>query len=396
MPLDVSSFSPEQLRQQAAQSLEFLLGKVKIENLIPWDEIQAKPLETITGPALAALPHDVRREVLDKLHDIALLPVFEKNTPEEREATHLGIDQGVRDAKWRHLLTVVNSAYDLGLDYGDLELLTPLYRQLATIERGSTSIHMPTTHKLRHNPAIHSLHVVGLISNIFDEIRAENNLDNDQLIELGGMKRQLMRAALVHDMGELQGELSVACDRKDFSAEQMEAFEQQRGERETKVFSDAIEKRAGQLIDKHWPDEKLLGKKDAFVEDYHLAENGDFLSRAHKIMERMQSQQDYLRFEGLSQTPPLRTVVPGYGDHKDFTLNYVREPLLGESGGEKNGPSLRELGQNFISPELAGLIVDKLHLVRGKLEAVQKERMQYKPKTFVERIMEDVPTRRTR
>lgn len=391
--MNVFTLTPEELRHMAAQDFAAALGGGRIENKISWQDIGVEPME-LNGANFAALDHDQRRAVIDKIHDIAMLPVYERNTGAEREAAHKSIDFGVRTAKWRYILSLTNEAYGFGYDYVDLEIMSPLCAQLATIERGATNAHMPTTHKLRHNPACHSVHVAGLIKDVFDEVRAENpqmaTADHQQLLV---MEKQLMRAALVHDMGELQGELSIASNRKHMTAAEMEDFEHQRGLTETEVFEKALLRRAGSLEKLRWPREMLENKRESLLNDYSIAEDpGVFMGRAHKLMERMQSQQDYLRFEGRDFAPRLNVVIREEGDHKDFMRNYAREPMHGTANGEKVKPTLAELAQEFENPELAGVLVRNL----GKrLDALQKtidERTEYKPRSFAERVLDEVRT----
>lgn len=385
-------WSKEELRHIAAQDFESALGGMKIENLIPWEDIGIEPVGHLDGKTFAALGHDERRAVIDKIHDIAMLPVYEGNTPGQRDEAHKSIDEGVRTAKWRYTLSLVNDAYDLGYDYVDMEIMAPLCAQLATIERGATNPHMPTTHKLRHNPAVHSMHVAGLVNDIFAQVEQDNPDisagDGDTLHE---MRRQLMRAALVHDMGELKGELSVASSRSGMTPEQMEAFEHRRGLTETEVFENALTERSEALTKVRWPKEMLHDRKDALLNDYSNAEeSGVFLGRLHKLIERMQSQQDYLRFEGKDMAPPLKTVPQGQGYHKDFMLGYALEPMEGLANGVKNKPALAELAEQFENPQLAGRIVKT---AQERLDALQKtiaDRLEYRPRSFAERFTEGV------
>lgn len=392
--MDVLDITPEELRQMAARDFASALGRVEIENLIPWDKIGIEPISPLTGEAFAQLAHDDRRAVIDSIHDIGMLSVYEKNTGAERDAAHKSIDVGVRTAKWRFILSLTNEAYGFGYDYADLEMMSPLCAQLATIERGATNVHMPTTHKLRHNPACHSVHVAGLVKDVFDEVAETNaDLSAEDKAELRSMQKQLMRAALVHDMGELQGELSIASNRKHMSAAEMEAFEHNRGLTETEVFENALSKRASSLQKVRWPADLLKEKCDSLLNDYTIAEESSvYMGRAHKLMERMQSQQDYLRFEGLSGTPKLNVIIKEEGDHKDFMRNYAQEPMHGTANGEKVRPTLAELAEDYQNPALAKKLVETLGKRLDELQKTIDERIEYKPKTFAERFLEGVRT----
>lgn len=388
--MHIINLNADELLEIAAKDLESVLGGLNIERLIPWDEVGVPPIERLTGKKFAALEHDQRRAVLDKIHDAAMLPVFEKNTPQERHKAHLSISQDVREAKWRYELALANSAYGLGYDYADLEILTPLAAQLALVERGATNGHMPTTHKLRHNPMSHSLNVVGLIGEVFADVEQKNpQFDEKEKSELASLKRQLMRAAVVHDMGELDGELSVARDRGRLTARQVAALEQARGHSETEVFTHYLDKRSASLENMRWPSELLKEKKSNLLNDYSIAEEaGVFAGRVHKILERVQSQQDYLRFSGKSMAPPLSTVIRSAGDHKEFTLNYALDPFAGATGGQKTGVALVDMVDDAPNPRLARAVYRG---VEGKLSELQKqmaEALQYRPRTFAEKFME--------
>ncbi|MBM3617733.1 MAG: hypothetical protein FJX23_04230 [Alphaproteobacteria bacterium] len=386
--------TPEELRAMAARDLQSALGGLNVERFIPWDAIGMQPKEEFTGADFASLSHENRRAVLDKVHDIAMLPVFEGNTPAERMNAHLGIDKGVREAKWKYELALTNSAYGLGYDYADLEILTPLAAQLALVERGATNYHMPTTHKLRHNPMSHSLHVAGLIKEVFDGIAQDNPLllERDKA-ELGGMRKQMMRSAIVHDMGELDGELSVAADRAKLSAKQLAAMEHARGDSETEVFTRYLDKRNASLEKMRWPKELLEAKKEKLLNDYSVAEDASqFIGRAHKVCERIQSQQDYLRFSGKSMSPPLSTVMQGTPNRKEFTLNYAKDPFDGASSGQKTGKSLADLIDASPNPALARIVERGVGKVLDGLQKQMTEALQYKPQTFAEKFMEGVRT----
>lgn len=391
--MNVFTLTPQELRHMAAQDFASQLGGGHIENKIRWEDVGIEPME-LTGENFAALSYEQRRAVIDSIHDISMLPVYEKNTGPERDAAHKSIDEGARTAKWRFILSLTSEAYDFGYDYVDLEMMSPLCAQLATIERGATNVHMPTTHKLRHNPACHSVHVAGLIHDIFDEVAADNpDMSAADVKQMQVMEKQLMRAALVHDMGELQGELSIASNRKNMSAAEMEAFEHNRGLTETEVFENALTQRASSLEKVTWPAEMLKEKRDSLLNDYSTAEEaGVFMGRAHKLMERMQSQQDYLRFEGKSMTPKLNVIIKEEGDHKDFMRNYAQEPMHGTANGEKVRPTLSELAEEFENPALAQRLVKTLGKRLDGLQKTIDERIEYKPKTFAEKFLEGVRT----
>lgn len=367
----------EELLAKAAQEFSEALGGMKAENLIPWNEIPKgdkteetgiEPIETLDGKAFAALSHDQRRAVIDKVWDIGLHSVYEGHSEAERNAAHLAIDKGVRTAKWGYILALVNDAYDLGYDRLALQMLAPLCTQLSTVERGATNAYMPTTHKLRHNPAVHSIHVMGLVAEVFDGLIAMHPQHADGLKE---MRQQLLHSAVVHDMGELRGELSVAIDRKNLSAEAVERIEQSRGGSEAEVFEAALgicESRFSQ----GFSPESAAAQTEALLHDYHVAEDTDdkFMGRLFKLMERMQSQEDYLRFEGRDMAPKLSVRTLQSAGYQQFMMDYALSPRNGTTRGIKTKASLDELTTQYENPELAALVLDT---VDARLDVLQRE-----------------------
>ncbi|MGB1540402.1 MAG: hypothetical protein ACPG80_05530, partial [Rickettsiales bacterium] len=202
------------------------------------------------------------------------------------------------------------------------------------------------------------------------------------------VKRQLMRSALVHDMGELEGELSVASARKDFSAEKLKAFEQWRGEAETAVFRNAITARGKALMEQGWPAAEVQQKCQNYLSDYHRVEaEEDFFAKAHKTVERMQSQQDYMRFEGEGAAPLLHTVIPEEGCHKEFMVSYVGQALDGVVNGEKVSSSIRELANQQSHPVIIAMAEAITQYARQQRKRIE-EKVRYEPKPFAQRILE--------
>lgn len=388
--MNVLTLSAGEVLSHAARGFESVMNGLHPENMIDWDQLGIAKPDMLNGEFMRGLSHDDRRSVLDSIHDIFMKPVFEGHRPEAREAMHEAITPEAREAKWRYLLALTNDTYDIGLDYVDLEILTPLYRQLAMVERGATNVHMPTTHKLRHNPSIHSLHVVGLAYDRLGEAMEQSAVSDDDREALQGVRRQLMRSALVHDMGELHGELSVANDRKHMTAAQIHAFEESRGLSETEIFIQGVSERAGELERLQWPPALLADKKQALLHDYEVAEDSDkFLGLVHKILERVQSQQDYLRFEGKDFAPPLKTVPYGQDDHKDFMMGYAVEPFHGMVHGERMKASLADLAADYPNAPVAELLVQTLGRELDQLQSKLGDALQPQTKNFADRVLEN-------
>lgn len=373
--MDVLTLNSDDLIAAAERDFEQSLGGMRVRKLIGWEKAGLTEPEELNAGFLKSLSHDERRFVFDQIHDIAMLPVYAKNRPHERAEALAGIDTDVLDAKWRYMLSLANGAYDLGLDYVDLEILTPLYRQLATIERGATNVRMPTTHKLRHNPSIHSLHVAGLIHEIFGGAQAgqPEALQN----EIRSFAKGLMRSALVHDMGELEGELSIAEDRAKMSVDEVKQFEAARGHSEAEVFTNALDSRRKELKRLRWPEALLEDKCDDWQQAYERGEAADtFAGRVHKCLERMQSQQDYLRFDGKDMAPRLSARLQGYEDYRTFFREYALEPFEGQSKGNKVSTSLEELAgeeATALSRTVFKAVDSSLKKLQGDIKAALKD-----------------------
>ena len=389
MQSDTVSLTPSQMMERAGNLFTQTLGGVHPEGLVPWDELGLTRPDVLDGKYLKNLNHDQRRGVLDSLQNISLLPVYEGNRFVDREKRLEKIAPEVGEAKWHYMLCLVNETYDLGLDETDAAIIAPLLNELSVIERGATNPLMPTTHKLRHNPSIHSLHVAGVIHDIFDKARGLVEDEAAAVAELTAMEKQLQRCALVHDMGELLGELSVASDRTHMTAEQVKAFEAARGLSETQVFMNALHNKVGELKAKQWPATVLDDKYHQWEHDYEVSEDASaFLGRLHKVCERVQSQQDYLRFEGRDFAPNMRTAS---GSSKHFMMNYVQEPLHGVSRGSKNKPSLDELASEFENPRVAKAVMEAVHQTVEHLQDVLQARMDYRLQTHRDRLLENLP-----
>ena len=387
--MNVLTLSSGEVLSHAARGFESALAGMKPENLVDWDALGLPKPEILDGEYMRGLDHDTRRTVLDKLHDISMLPVYEGNRPHERDAMHAAIAPESREAKWRYMLALVNDTYDMGLDYVDLEVLTPMFRQLATIERGATNIHMPTTHKLRHNPSIHSLHVAGLAYDLLEKAMEHEGLAQSDREELVDARRQLMRSALVHDMGELKGELSVASDRGNMSAVELAAFEANRGLTETEVFTQGLDARLEELRCLTWPADMLEEKRNDFIHSYEGAEHNDnFMGLVHKVLERVQSQHDYLRFEKKDFTPPLATIPQGRGDHKEFMFHYASDPFKGEARGEHYKESLKDLSRDYPNPRVANAMMAVLNTNIDALQNALGKALDFKPRSHADRVSE--------
>ncbi len=207
-------------------------------------------LEQFPGDQFAALfassPENDRRAIIDAIYDIGLDSVFAEingDTAIERQTNRRGklLEAPSQEEKWRFILSLINQAYDMGLDETDIEYQSLMLIQLATFERGVGQSHMGEANRLRHNAALHSIHVISKIHQLFIEVEQDlhalnpDDLD-EQLADLRYLKRQYMRTALSHDQGELRGELSVAGERVNLTSEAKEEFEINRSKREKAVF----------------------------------------------------------------------------------------------------------------------------------------------------------------
>lgn len=125
--------------------------------------------------------------------------------------------------KWRLFAALINDQFDMGWSSDDLDIQAATLYQQSMQERGVGNLDMGKTDRLTHNPAIHSVHVMGFIDHIiktaiagpeaarqfsFRELVAQ--LPDDEQAVYIDLRRQLLLMAIEHDKGELRGELSIA------------------------------------------------------------------------------------------------------------------------------------------------------------------------------------------
>lgn len=317
---------------------------------------------------------------------------YAKEAPNNRKRIHnlLLMPQEISRAKWETILSFANAAYDMGLeDYSaegtgnkTIVLLSDMLERLSRHERGSKNPHMPEPCKLRHNPAIHSIHMLALTKKIFDQvavaIMSDGKLGHQKresaLGILTKMRRSIMFSALLHDAGELHGELSEGINRAALDKEAVKQLEKTVGEIEDRVFFDNLDdlatkqrKDAEALFDSAswYGTHKKQPLRDRFVNGYELvSRKKTFEGRLLKTIDRMQSQYDYLRFQAendgrefpkLHEPPILKSelaqakyspdiVAQKTKDNKEFSLNYVSYVFRDAARDQKKGKySLRRI-----------------------------------------------------
>lgn len=340
---------------------------------------------------------------LDAVYELGQKFAIEQPDRDSRAHELAKIPHNIRLAKWRFMLTLADAAYgiDIGhlggdsIDPSHLSLLSELLARLSDNERGADSDIMPQTHKYRHNPAIHSLHVVALADKIFQQVAEEISKGalkrisgkDAALAKLKTMRAKIFLAALVHDMGEIDGELSQAAEReatreqfeKEGRAEQFEQFEKDLEEARGRFEHDTFTRYLDSSMEKigHVPAERAT-MRSLYCEAFDLPEKTDtFLGRFFKTLERTQSQQDYLRFQGLSGAPPLINATP---DKKKVGLTYVPKVFydgdaftpgphsldkLAQYKGDKTDRLLQGMLANDLEQELNQLVLQNIQSYYG-------------------------------
>jgi len=381
--------------------------------------------------------YPAKRRIMDDIYALGMEEVFSREEGEKIPfdlLRHLPSIQQ-REAKWHYALALTNEVNDLGIKHDeDLVVLSRAYAQLATFERGANNPYMAHEYRLRHNPAIHSLHVVGLVNELVERVERKHA---DILTtpaareELENIRQLFARAGLVHDMGELRGEKSVAGDRATMTAEELEAFEEERAhlegsiwEREMHWHADvyALEKE-GQLswlealdlrknhnrlihveqrmahvlenmadgpekqdeldrlqsyYDKYAtreeagfaslerPRQTNLSMTEDWKQEFELAEEISLRGRLIKLIERLQTQQDYLRWNGVASATPMEAMVNGREYEADFKMNYTLDLILGERAddGTRKPNGIVHLMQEETSPVLLALAEETLTMAK--------------------------------
>lgn len=314
-------------------------------------------------------------------------------------------------AKWKFMLALADAVFDLGLAQqtpgeaeNDLNIMARLFARLSQYERGADNPHMPQTHKLRHNPAIHSMHVCTLQDHVFT--RAEhiirekygNSLFPILQEKMQTPRRQVMRAALLHDCGEFDGELSQGITMAGMNAEQASAFGEAREAAEGEAFERALGNRRdaahevtnGQLTDTPITDKSWGVLRDKYRKSFQLAERTDeFLGRLLKSCERIQSNHDYLRWNGVNGALPLRNADR---DNARFSVNYVSKVLRDADHDAPEGEtSLRKLAEKETDEHkymIFMALADATHEVYNDLLPRSKAAYGFETPSFVTRTRE--------
>jgi len=310
---------------------------------------------------------------------------FAINLPDRNERAYklATIPGEIQLARWKFMLALVDAAY--GIDIGGLggesigpnhlALLSDMFARLSDRERGADNEHMPFTHKYRHNPGIHSLHTVALIDKTFHSVM--KNIDHDRgiingekekyLDKLRQMRSRMFLTALVHDMGEIEGELSQGIIVAHMDADLKAQVKLARAPREHATFIRHLDNSRKQLhhvekgritqepiADVEW--DKI---RSIYVNAYERSEKTDmFLGCLFKVHECMQSQQDYLRFQGKNGAKLLRD-----SDEKNkiFSVNYVSSVFYDADWdarvpGPKALSKLAEVGRDAIEIKLQRML----------------------------------------
>lgn len=295
------------------------------------------------------------------------------------------IPEPIQKAKWTFLTRLHDAICCFRLegspdqpekDDPNLLLLTALYQRLSEHERGASNRHIPPEYKYRHNPAIHSLHVATLVAHIFHKAKItiinNKSLKNDgdreaALQQLAAIRQQVMMAVLVHDGGELEGEITQGIQMADKPKPERDRIIAAKEKVEHHNFDNHLAESVEMLKEQHpdIPTNVWDTCKARFAVAYKMAENDkSFIGRLVKVIERIQSQHDYIRFSPKKQEDgemPADALCNADLDNKLFSLNYVKTALdnneyafsLSTLGAPIQCPPLQGNGKNsFISEEL--------------------------------------------
>jgi hypothetical protein len=271
-----------------------------------------------------------RYKEMDFWHSIGMEYEMERPTAQDRFTSISMVPMPIQQAKWEFMVALADKAYNIT---GNLDseiksefkvpLIASLLSKLSMHERGSSNVHMPYTHKMRHNPAIHSLHVVALVDKVFHyaykKIMEDGTRDKKNLLgKWQHMRDDAMMTAIVHDMGELDGELSQGVDRAFMKPEQIVRLQEAVDANERTTYENHLNRQrttALELTNDEWQN-----LKKQYMEYFDTVGNKTFLGKMLKVLERMQSQHDYLRFDGLSAAPKLIDTTPA---NLTFSMNYI-------------------------------------------------------------------------
>lgn len=334
---------------------------------------------------LASHGTDERFAFYDQIYDTGLSFVFSDLDAEKRAVQMALVPRNISRSKWIFMVALAARDCEIVLTEKEIALIGRMYNRLADHERGSENDTMPTDYKLRHNPAIHSLHTCTLIDHLFKNAERElaarysdrNTTPSPRKIpaliriEFEKLKQQLMLMALLHDMGEIDGELSQGMLKQALEAkgEVAAKFEHDRNNLETDIFATNLSGIA-QTVYRDSPDD---GKKtvEKFTTYFEATEQiGSFTGRFFKLCERLQSQSDYLRFNPKGHK--VRKLEDTHMGNKIWSLNYATKiyrdaPMHGSEG--KN--SLRNLAEREQNPLLSPIYEALYNAAKVEFESVQ-------------------------
>ncbi len=276
---------------------------------------------------------------LDAIYATGYEHVLSKEKWNARLKHLLLIPREIRSAQWKFMIALTDAAYNIFPDAPEggahkslfHDIMADLFTRLSENERGKDNPHMGEPYKLRHNPAIHSLHICGLLDKMFYEVKKTIQRDKEgdpqqaeMLKYLKSLRNKLMLTAMVHDCGELEGEIAQAVRFSHLSEAERESREAYRGNIEQETFSAYLDKVLDRHKDRHAADVKAF--KQQCLSAFETAERKDtFEGRFFKAAERMQSQMDFVRFNGLGGGKKLRNSTK---ENIIVSMNYVTNILF--------------------------------------------------------------------
>lgn len=279
------------MTEEEKNTLKIKNTRYSLTDIVDW-------LETVTPATFENEESYSRmREMLDMIYSVDLFDAFQPAIQHDRYRA-MAEKPGQLD-KWRFIMSIRNIRAGLDFSQDDIDLHSAVAWQLSMHERGVDSTHMSKAYRLRHNPAIHSQYVDEIFDRVFkialvlEDVNPETvafvlestncreqqialdrsaqitfsqalDIYMDRMAEQQGyapdspemlaerrrildLRRKFAIEGLVHDAGELLGELSQAGKRNVMTDSTRQAHMQQVEAAEHAAFNQELEWHAVQL-----------------------------------------------------------------------------------------------------------------------------------------------------
>ncbi len=354
---------------------EMLLAykKETLENLRKLEDADFSKLSFI-AQKISRAAHE-QYPFYDQIYDTGLNFVFKKDDPEKRAVNMALVPRNISRSKWIFLVALTAHDCKIDLTPKEITLIGRMYNRLADHERGADNDTMPAEYKLRHNPAIHSLHTCTLIDSILTEAQEKlaqrpQGISKKECDAFSQIRQKLMLMALLHDMGEIEGEISQGMDKQRLSTIEAERFEHDRNSLEEDIFVNNMQGRLKEMKDISKDTAKDI--EDKFKKHFDETEKtGTFIGRLFKTCERMQSQHDYLRFNPKGHKSVK--LADTHTGNKVWSLSYVSFALRDAASTRHEGRnSLKNLAAKEDDPHLQAIYTAILEGINAEYSDLQK------------------------